>query len=91
MATKHTVTTPVADILVVDDEIASLKLLAEILTQAGYRVRPAERPQLALESALAHLPSLIILSDYANRKWYSSGFYGAADSIYLAGKGGSNE
>ena len=45
----------------VDDTVASLRLLTDILTQAGYRVRPAERPQLALQSALAHPPSLILL------------------------------
>ncbi len=45
----------------VDDTIESLRLLAEILTEAGYRVRPAEDPRLALQSALAHPPSLILL------------------------------
>ena len=50
-----------ADILVVDDEIPSLRLLTEILTKEGYQVRPVEKPQLALESALAHPPSLIML------------------------------
>ena len=49
------------DILVVDDSITSLQLLTEILTKEGYQVRPAERPQLAIESALAHPPSLILL------------------------------
>ncbi len=49
------------DILVVDDSITSLQLLTEILTKEGYQVRPVERPQLAIESALAHPPSLILL------------------------------
>ncbi|MCK4784403.1 MAG: PAS domain S-box protein, partial [Desulfobacteraceae bacterium] len=49
------------DILVVDDSNTSLQLLTEILTKEGYQVRPAERPQLAIESALAHPPSLILL------------------------------
>ena len=31
-------------ILIVDDEIANLKLLAELLTQQGYQVRPTESP-----------------------------------------------
>ena len=61
MTTKQNLTTPAADILVVDDTIASLRLLSDILTQAGYRVRPADRPRLALQSALAHPPSLILL------------------------------
>jgi two-component system sensor histidine kinase UhpB len=50
-----------ADILVVDDEIANLRLLTEILTQAGYQVRSAEKPGLAIESALAYPPDLILL------------------------------
>jgi CheY-like chemotaxis protein len=49
------------DILVVDDSIDNLQVLSEILTEAGYRVRPVEKPQIALESALAHPPSLILL------------------------------
>ena len=61
MTTDHTSTTPAVDILVVDDTIENLKLLTEILTRAGYRVRPVNGPQLALESALAHPPDLILL------------------------------
>jgi DNA-binding response OmpR family regulator len=49
------------DILIVDDEIPNLKLLAEYLGRAGYQVRPAERPQLAIDSALAKPPALILL------------------------------
>ena len=45
----------------VDDTIASLQLLTEILSAEGYRVRPADGAQVALESALAHPPSLILL------------------------------
>ena len=41
------------DILIVDDEIPNLKLLAEYLGQAGYRVRSTEKPQQAIDSALA--------------------------------------
>ncbi|UCE83684.1 MAG: PAS domain S-box protein, partial [Deltaproteobacteria bacterium] len=48
-------------ILIVDDEVPNLKLLAEYLGQAGYQVRPAERPQLAIDSALAKPPVLILL------------------------------
>ena len=50
-----------ADILVVDDTIASLRLLTEILRKVGYQVRPADGPHVALDSALAHPPSLILL------------------------------
>jgi DNA-binding NtrC family response regulator len=49
------------DILIVDDEIHNLKLLAEFLGQAGYQVRTGERPQLAINSAMARPPSLILL------------------------------
>ena len=49
------------DILVVDDSIASLKLLTGILRAEGYQVRPADGPRVALQSALAHPPSLILL------------------------------
>ncbi len=50
-----------SDILIVDDEIPNLKLLAEFLGQAGYRVRSTEKPQLAIDSALAKPPALILL------------------------------
>jgi signal transduction histidine kinase len=49
------------DILVVDDEIHNLQLLTQFLSAEGYRVRPAERPQLAIEAARAQPPSLILL------------------------------
>jgi DNA-binding NtrC family response regulator len=49
------------DILIVDDEMPNLKLLAEYLVQAGYQVRPTENPQLAIDSALAKPPDLILL------------------------------
>ena len=49
------------EILVVDDTPASLRLLTELLTQHGYRVRPAEDGTLALESAAAKTPDLILL------------------------------
>jgi PAS domain S-box-containing protein len=49
------------EILLVDDSIDNLQVLSEILTEGGYQVRPAEKPQIALESALARPPSLILL------------------------------
>jgi PAS domain S-box-containing protein len=49
------------DILIVDDEIPNLKLLAQFLAQEGCQVRPVERPQLAIDSALAQPPALILL------------------------------
>lgn len=50
-----------AEILVVDDTQASLDLLTELLTQAGYTVRPAQDGRMALRSALARPPELILL------------------------------
>ena len=50
-----------SDILIVDDEIPSLKLLAEFLGHAGYQVRSTEKAQLAIDSAFAKPPALILL------------------------------
>jgi formate hydrogenlyase transcriptional activator len=50
------------DILIVDDEIANLQLLTQVLSDAGYQaLRSIKRPQSAIESALAQPPSLILL------------------------------
>ena len=48
-------------ILIADDEIANLKLLKELLSHEGYQVRPADHPQVAIDSALAQPPALILL------------------------------
>ena len=53
--------TPEGGILVVDDEISSLRLVSEILTRAGYEVRPAREVRLALRSIQERVPSLILL------------------------------
>jgi PAS domain S-box-containing protein len=50
-----------ADILIVDDESANLQLLSELLEKDGYQVRPANDAQLAIDSALATPPTLILL------------------------------
>ena len=52
---------PPGDILVVDDETTNLKMLKEILWSEGYQVRPADHPLLAIDSALAQPPDLILL------------------------------
>ena len=52
---------PQGDILVVEDNTSHLKLILEILTNAGYRVRPASDGELALRSVAAKLPDLILL------------------------------
>ena len=49
------------DILVVDDAPANLKLLKEILNEAGYRVRLTTEGELALRSAKLQPPALILL------------------------------
>ena len=49
------------DILVVDDAPANLKLLEQILSEAGYRVRLATEGELALRSARLQPPALILL------------------------------
>ena len=49
------------DILVVEDTPASLRLLTSLLGKAGYRVREAPDGELALWSARAQPPELILL------------------------------
>lgn len=49
------------DILVVDDTTANLNLLTSVLKEEGYKVRAAPLPEMALQSALAHPPGLILL------------------------------
>ena len=49
------------DILIAGEEISNLQLLSQFLSQAGYKVRQAERPQPAIDSALAKPPALILL------------------------------
>ena len=49
------------EILIVDDELANLQLLTELLSDAGYRVRPTREPKLAIESALTQQPDVILL------------------------------
>ncbi len=57
-------------ILVVDDEADSLKLLTDILCAEGYEVRAANSGKLALASAAAHTPDLILLDfAYARDGW----------------------
>ncbi len=50
-----------AEVLIVDDIPANLKLLTDILTERGYRVRPAASGYLALRSVAARPPDLILL------------------------------
>ena len=50
-----------ANILVVDDTRANLRLLVSILSENGYKVRPAPNGQRALAVAKKSLPDLILL------------------------------
>jgi PAS domain S-box-containing protein len=61
MTENQATTSEAADILVVDDNIASLRRLAETLSQEGHRVRQANSPDVALQAALAYPPDLILL------------------------------
>jgi two-component system, sensor histidine kinase and response regulator len=49
------------EIMVVDDTSDSLRLMTDLLTAEGYKVRPTPDPQLALDSAFANPPDLILL------------------------------
>jgi len=49
------------EILIVGDEIPNLRVLTELLEKEGYQVRPAEKAQTALDSALVKPPGLILL------------------------------
>jgi signal transduction histidine kinase/DNA-binding response OmpR family regulator len=49
------------EILVVDDTIDSLKMMADILGNAGYRIRSANDGELAIRSARIQAPALILL------------------------------
>lgn len=49
------------EILIVEDTPASLQLLADLLTQAGYSARRAQEGRMALLSAQARPPELILL------------------------------
>lgn len=50
-----------ASILIVDDTPATSLLLTDILTAAGYEVRQLDNGELALRSAQAHAPDLLLL------------------------------
>ena len=53
--------TPKADILIVDDKPANLRLLSQMLVENGYQVRPAPDGSVALAAAQAQPPDLILL------------------------------
>lgn len=49
------------EILIVDDTLANLQLLTDLLKEEGYMVRPTRSPEMAIESALSNPPDLILL------------------------------
>ncbi len=53
--------TPTANILIVDDTPTNLRLLSEILSKRGYKVRSATNGNTALRAADAKPPDLILL------------------------------
>ncbi|NIU62099.1 MAG: response regulator, partial [Pseudomonas stutzeri] len=58
---RDQVDAPEANILIVDDTPANLRLLSQMLAEQGYRVRPAPDGPLALAAARAEHPDLILL------------------------------
>ncbi len=50
-----------ADILIVDDTPANLRLLSKMLSDAGYHVRPVPDGELALNAVVSNPPDLILL------------------------------
>ncbi|MGF1601964.1 MAG: response regulator [Thermosynechococcaceae cyanobacterium] len=54
-------TAPAANILVIDDTPANLRLLQKILTEHGYQVRPVTDGAMALTAARLDPPDLILL------------------------------
>jgi len=50
-----------ADILVIDDTIQSLRLITNILTDAGYDIRPILKPSRGLSVAFQKPPDLVLL------------------------------
>ncbi len=61
MTFDHSQLKNAGDILVVDDTLENLYFLKNVLTDAGYRVRPAIDGELALRSVQAKHPALILL------------------------------
>ncbi len=52
---------PIGDILLVDDTLDNLRLLSELLTQQGHKVRKVTDGMWALQAAILSPPDLILL------------------------------
>ncbi|MCW6036632.1 PAS domain S-box protein [Spirulina subsalsa FACHB-351] len=59
--TDSSTQSPKGNILVVDDTAANLRLLVDMLSRSGYRVRPALNGKLAILGAQAKPPDVILL------------------------------
>jgi CheY-like chemotaxis protein len=60
MTRETTVGQAPLSVLVVDDSPANLQLLTGMLTQRGYRVRPVDSGELALQAAQDDPPDLLL-------------------------------
>jgi two-component system, cell cycle sensor histidine kinase and response regulator CckA len=61
MSVSETTSAVAGEVLVADDNVTNLKLAAEILGGAGYRVRLANDSELALRSVQSKHPDLLLL------------------------------
>jgi signal transduction histidine kinase len=59
--TQSTANQPASSVLVVDDTPANLQLLAGMLKERGYKVRPVRSGAMALQAAASNPPDLILL------------------------------
>lgn len=57
----NTIQSPKASIVVIDDTPANLRLLTQMLSQRGYKVRPMPSGEMGLRTVQAALPDLILL------------------------------
>ena len=62
-STTNPKTLSASEILIVDDTLANLRLLAVMLTGQGYSIRPARNGELALMNARSAMPPDLILLD----------------------------
>jgi PleD family two-component response regulator len=60
-AKEPTLSSPKGNILIVDDSLANLRLLTQMLAKRGYKVRPLTNGLQALEAAWLMPPDLILL------------------------------
>ncbi len=61
MNTLPNLSNPPPDILVVDDMVANLQLLADLLRHRGFKVRPVTSGKAALQAARSKCPDLVLL------------------------------